>query len=299
MEDDFERFPLTGWFPGHMFKAGQKMEEALGLVDMAVELVDARAPFLTRNPDLRRILANKPFQLIANKADLASPAACRAWESHCGENGLTIHFQDSRRTANVRSLPAIWRKMVLDARQARGATRPLLRPVRVIIAGVPNIGKSTLVNHLGEKNRAQVGPKPGVTRTNQWIPIGNGVELLDTPGILWPKIRNKKHELLLGLLNILNDELLPPELLAEYLAWELERQSIPIKWDAYGLEGAPSDANQLLETIAKKRSFIKPGGKLDTERAAITFVKEFRDGKLGRITLEMPPVASAIPDGKS
>jgi len=289
MEDDFERFALTGWFPGHMFKAGKKMEEALSLVDMAVELVDARAPSLTRNPDLRRILSNKPFQLIANKADLASPAACRAWEKHCAENGLTIHFQDSRRTANVRNLPAVWRKMVLDARQARGATRPLLRPVRVIIAGVPNIGKSTLVNHLGEKNRAQVGPKPGVTRSNQWIPIGNGVELLDTPGILWPKIRNKKHELLLGLLNILNDELLPPELMAEYLAWELERQSIPINWNGYGLNGAPSDATELLEAIAKRRTFVKPGGKLDTERAAITFVKDFREGKLGRITLEMPP----------
>ena len=291
MEDDFERFPLTGWFPGHMFKAGKKMEEALGLVDMAVELVDARAPFLTRNPDLRRILANKPFQLIANKADLASPTACHAWEEYCMENGLAIHFQDSRRTANVRNLPALWRKMVLDARQKRGVTRPLLRPVRVIIAGVPNIGKSTLVNHLGEKNRAQVGPKPGVTRTNQWIPIGNGVELLDTPGILWPKVQNKKHELLLGVLNILNEELLPPELIAEYLAWELERQSFPIKWDAYGLAASPSDANELLESIAKKRSFIKPGGKLDTERAAITFVKDFRDGKIGRITLEMPPTA--------
>ncbi len=289
MEDDFERFPLTGWFPGHMFKAGKNMEAALGLVDMAVELVDARAPFLTRNPDLRRILANKPFQLLANKADLASPASCRAWKTYCESQGLTIHFQDSRRTANVKNLPAIWRKMVLDARQARGVTRPLLRPVRVIIAGVPNIGKSTLVNHLGDKNRAQVGPKPGVTRINQWIPIGNGVELLDTPGILWPKIKNKKHELLLGLLNILNDELLPPELTAEYLAWELERQSIPIQWDAYGLEGAPADATELLDAIAKKRSFIKPGGKLDHERAAITFVKDFRDGRLGRITLEQPP----------
>ena len=295
MEDYFERFPLTGWFPGHMFKAGKKMEEALGLVDMAVELVDARAPFLTRNPDLRRILANKPFQLIANKADLASPSACRAWGTYCEENGLPVFFQDSRRTANVKNLPALWRKMVLDARQARGVTRPLLRPVRVIIAGVPNIGKSTLVNHLGEKNRAQVGPKPGVTRNNQWIPIGNGVELLDTPGILWPKIQNKKHELLLGLLNILNEELLPPELIAEYLAWELERQSIPIKWDAYGMDAPPSDANELFEAIAKKRSFIKPGGKLDTERASITFVKDFREGKLGRITLEMPPADQPTP----
>ncbi|MBO4345202.1 MAG: 50S ribosome-binding GTPase, partial [Victivallales bacterium] len=175
MEDDFERYALTGWFPGHMFKAGKKMEEALALVDMAVELVDARAPFLTRNPNLRRILANKPFQLIANKSDLASPAACNAWKQYCTANGLPIHFQDSRRLANVKTLPALWRKMVLDARAARGVTRPLLRPVRVIIAGVPNIGKSTLVNHLGDRNRAQVGPKPGVTRSNQWIPIGNGV----------------------------------------------------------------------------------------------------------------------------
>ena len=290
MKDDFERYALTGWFPGHMFKAGKKMEEALGLIDMAVELVDARAPFQTRNPELRRMLSNKPVQLIANKADLASPSASKAWEGYCAGNDMTMLFLDSRRTANVKELPAIWRQMVLDGRKARGATRPLLRPVRIIIVGVPNIGKSTLVNHLGNRNRAQVGPKPGVTRSNQWIPLGNGVELLDTPGIIWPKIQNKKHELLLGLLNILNDELLPRELTAEYLAWELVRQEIPVKWQDYGLEGAPNDGPELLEAIARRRSFIKPGGVLDTERAAISFVKDFREGRLGRITLEMPPL---------
>lgn len=293
MIDDFERYALTGWFPGHMFKAGQQMSEALKLVDMAVELVDARAPFLTRNPQLRRILAGKPFQIIANKADLASPAACRAWEKYCVSNDLPIQFLEARNTGAVKSLPKLWRQIVLDARKARGATRPLLRPVRVIIAGVPNIGKSTLVNHIHEKNRAQVGPKPGVTRTNQWIPIDDGIELLDTPGILWPQIKNKKHELLLGLLNILNEELLPSELMAEYLAWELERKEITVKWNEYGLEKSPADGTELLEAIAKKRAFVKNGGKLDLDRAAKSFIKDFREKRLGRITLEMPPEEQA------
>ena len=181
----------------------------------------------------------------------------------------------------------------MDARATRGATRPLLRPVRVIIAGVPNVGKSTLVNHLFEKNRAQVGPKPGVTRTNQWIPLEDNVELLDTPGILWPKIKSKKHELLLALLGIFNEEVISRELIADYLAWSLETKGIPINWNDYGLKNAPETGDELLNAIATKRGFRRSGNQLDTERAAISFIKDFRDKKMGRITLELPPEALA------
>ena len=295
MQDNFEQYQLSGWFPGHMFKAGKQMSEALKLVDMAIELVDARAPLSTRNPALRRILDGKPFQIVANKADLASPAANRAWEQYCADNGLQIHFLDSRRTQNVKHLPQLWRQIVMDARAARGATRPLLRPIRVIIAGVPNVGKSTLVNHLFEKNRAQVGPKPGVTRTNQWIPLEGNIELLDTPGILWPRITSKKHELLLALLGIFNEEVISRELIADYLAWSLETKQIPINWSDYGLQNAPETGDELLNAIATKRGFRRPGNQLDTERAAIAFIKDFRDKKMGRISLELPPEVPASP----
>lgn len=290
MKDDFERYPLTGWFPGHMFKAGKQMEESLKLLDMAVELVDARAPISTRNPGLRKILANKPFQIVANKADLASPEACRAWQKYCDAQGLQIHFLDSRKTANVKHLPILWRNIVMESRKSRGATRPLLRPVRIIIAGVPNVGKSTLVNHLHEKNKAQVGPKPGVTRMNQWIPLENGIELLDTPGILWPKIENKKHELLLALLGILNEEVIPKELVAEYLAWKLQDLKVKVNWEEYGLAQCPELGDELLEAIAKKRRFLRQGNQPDTTRAAISFIRDFREKKLGRITLELPTI---------
>ena len=289
MTDDFERYPLTGWFPGHMFKAGRQMSEALQLVDMVVELVDARAPFFTRNPALRRLLAGKPFQILANKADLASPSASRAWQGYCESQGMPVHFLDSRKKGNIRHLPELWRKLVNEARRARGVTRPLLRPVRIMIAGVPNVGKSTLINHLLDKNKAQVGPKPGVTRTNQWVPLASGVEMLDTPGILWPKVTSKKHELLLALLGILNEDVIPRELVAEYLAWKLQQLGLAVKWGDYGLTEAPRDGDELLAAIAARRAFMRPGGVPDTERAAIAFVKDFRDGNFGRITLEMPP----------
>ena len=289
MKDEFETYQLSGWFPGHMFKAGKQISEALKLVDMAVELVDARAPFATRNPALRQILGGRPFQIVANKADLASPEATRKWEEYCANEGLQIHFLDSRRTQNVKHLPELWRRIVMEDRAARGVTRPLLRPIRIIIAGVPNVGKSTLVNHLLEKNRAQVGPKPGVTRTNQWIPLASNVELLDTPGILWPKIKSKKHELLLALLGIFNEEVISRELIADYLAWSLESNAIPMDWKAYGLDAPPETGDELLQAIAARRGFRRAGNQLDTERAAISFIKDFRDKKLGRITLELPP----------
>ena len=288
MKDDFNTYPLTGWFPGHMFKATRQMAEALKLIDLVVEIVDARAPLATRNPELRQNLASKPFLIVANKADLSSPSANHQWEAWAQSQGIRIHFLDSRRKANVTSLLKLWRQIVLDERAARGATRPLLRPVRILIAGVPNVGKSTLVNHLCDRSRAQVGPKPGVTRSNQWIPLQEGIELLDTPGILWPRIQEKKHELLLALLGIFKDELIPQELLASFLAWKLEDIDYPMKWETLGLPSAPETEEQLLQAIAKKRNFIKAGAQPDTERAAISFIKDFRDGKLGRISFEKP-----------
>ncbi|MDD3953699.1 MAG: ribosome biogenesis GTPase YlqF [Lentisphaeria bacterium] len=288
--NDLNSYPLTGWFPGHMLKAGRQMQEALKLIDLLVELVDARAPLSTRNPELLQKLGSKPALLVASKADLASPLLSRRWESWFATQGERVFFLDAHKIANVRGLVQLWKNIVLEERTARGATRPLLRPVRIMILGIPNIGKSTLVNRLHEKKKALVGPKPGVTRQNQWIPIADGVELLDTPGVLWPRIENKCHELLLTLLGNIKDEIVGSQLIAQYLC---------LKFQELGMQNAlsslippeicNSDPEEILTAFAQHRNFLLPGGVPDRERAANALIREFRDGRLGRFSLEAPP----------
>jgi len=288
--EDLNQYPLTGWFPGHMLKAGRQMHEALKLIDLLVELVDARAPLSTRNPELlRKLGGSKPALLVASKADLASAVISKDWQSWFTEQGERVFFLDAYKIANVRGLIQLWKKIVLEERAARGATRPLLRPIRIMILGIPNIGKSTLVNRLHEKKRALVGPKPGVTRQNQWIPLEDGVELLDTPGVIWPSIKNKCHELLLTLLGNIKDEIVGTYLVAQYLCLQLQESG---KADALaGLVGSNidgSDPEATLAALAQRRNFLLPGGVPDLERAAIALIKEFRDGRLGRVSLETP-----------
>lgn len=284
--DDLNTYPMTGWFPGHMLKAGREMREALKLVDLVVELTDARAPSLTRNPALRENLGDKPFLLVANKADLAEPAQCKKWEEFMSSQGIRSFFLDSQRLKNPRSLSELWRNIILEERARRGATRPLLRPVRIMIVGIPNIGKSTLVNRMHEKNKAQMGPKPGVTRHNQWIKLVNDVELLDTPGVLWPRIQNKCHELLLTLLGNIKDELTPPVMLAQFLLLQISRLGRRDCLTVLDLNEYPEDPDDLLLALAKRRNMLAGGGTPDLDRAAKTLIKEFRDGKLGRFTFE-------------
>lgn len=288
IRDDFSQYPLTGWYPGHMLKAGRQMQEALKLVDLVVELIDARAPLSSRNPDLRSILSNRPFLLLANKADLANPVASRAWSAYFARQGERVQFFDARKTASVRRLTELWRQLVQQMRMERGATRALTRPARVMISGIPNIGKSTLVNHLLARNKAQVGPKPGVTRQNQWVSISNDLELLDTPGILWPRIENKRHELMLALIGSLKEELIPPTLLAEFLWSELRRTAAAVKWELLGLTACPESITALLDALAARRGLLLPGGVPDYDRAAVAFLKDYRLGRLGRFTFEMP-----------
>lgn len=288
MQDDFSKYPLTGWYPGHMLKAGRQMQDALKLVDLVVELIDARSPLSSRNPDLRSILTNRPFLMLANKADLADPRASRAWSAYFSRQGERIYFLDARQTANVRKLTEIWREAVLQMRAERGATRALTRPARIMIAGIPNIGKSTLVNHLAARNKAKVGPKPGVTRQNQWLSLSNDVELLDTPGILWPHIEEKRHELMLALIGSLKEELIAPTLLAEFLWSELRRLQATVHWDVLGLTAFPESITALLDALAARRGLLMPGGFPDHDRAAVAFLKDYRQGRLGRFTFELP-----------
>lgn len=285
---DFNIYPLTGWYPGHMLKAGRKMREALKLVDLLVELVDARAPLATRNPWLQTLQLDRPHLLVANKADLADSRCSSAWEQWFKQRQKQIYFLDSRRIANVQALVQLWKQTVLEERKARGATRPLLRPVRIMIVGVPNIGKSTLVNRLHEKKRALVGPKPGVTLQNQWIPLRGGVELLDTPGVLWPSISDKCHELLLTVLGNIKDEVVGINMVAEYLILKLRETAASDPFVKLDLPESPALPTEFLAVLALRRGLLLPGGLPDCERAAVALLKEFRNGRLGRYTLQSP-----------
>ncbi len=297
MATPFDQIPLSGWFPGHMVSARKQMESALKLVDLVVELVDARAPFSTRNPRWESGLNNRPLMLLANKVDLASAEGTHAWKQWFRSQGVPIQFIAASNLRQIRPLPELWRRVVEEERQRRGATRRLVRPVRVMISGVPNVGKSTLVNHLLERSKAQVGPIPGVTRQTQWIPLQGGVELLDTPGILWPDIKTKTHELLLGLLNIMSEDVLSAQMLCTYLVWCWRRSDYPVDWARLGCEKPPRQPTEFLENFARARGFLRQGGVYDVERAAVTVLREFRSGAFGKITLEMPPVVQKSENG--
>lgn len=287
---EFNRLPLTGWYPGHMLKAGREMQDVLRLVDLVVELVDARAPAASRNPRFRELLQSRPAVIVANKVDLADLAASERWQQYLEARGERVILMDAQHVAEPTRVVAAWKRIAAEERRRRGATTALTRPVRLMIAGVPNVGKSTLVNGLFEGRRAQVGPKPGVTRQNQWVPLREGVELLDTPGVLWPRIRDKEHELRLGLLGCIRDEVLGAELLAEFLWVELSRQPAgAVTWQLYDQTAPPPTFEAFMAAVARRRGLLRSGGRVDPERTATAVLKDFRDGRLGRITLERAP----------
>ncbi len=282
--------PRSLWYPGHMFKAEQAMKQSLSLVDIVVVLVDARAPFSTRNPRLENRLIQRPRTLVANKADLANRVVSQRWKQWFQERGEEADFLDASRLRNPESLVRRWRDFALEERRKRGATRPMLRPVRMMIVGIPNIGKSTLVNRLKAKNVAKVADRPGVTRSNQWVTLAGGeVELLDTPGVLWPSLRDKAQELLLTALGNIPDGETDPVITASFL---LERlQTLPVRdpLKKLGLPQIPSSAQEILEAYAKKRGMLMTGGVPCVSKAAVTLLKEFRNGQMGYFTLENPP----------
>ena len=288
MIEEFNSQPLTGWYPGHMLKAGRKIKENLKLIDLAVEMLDARLPQSSINPNFKSMLSGKPSFMLLNKSDLADPAITAEWKEWFLDNGYNVAVIDARSGHNVHKLPTIWKRLIDTARKKSGAKYKLMRPPRILIAGIPNIGKSTLVNRLASKKRAAVGPRPGVTRNNQWLKLKGGMELMDTPGVFWPKITNKCHELKLAAGHNMNDKLVGLDLICKYLLWQFKEQPEKIKWQLYGLDQEPENIDIFLGAIAKKRGLLLPGGELDIPRCAFTCLKDFRDGKLGRISLERP-----------
>ena len=276
------------WYPGHMTKAKRAMKEDVKLVDLVIELVDARAPLASRNPDIDSLAAGKGRVILLNKADLASEKANAAWIAYFEEQGFQVMKIDARAKATLKQLNSLIQEACREKIERDRRRGILNRPVRAMVVGIPNVGKSTFINSFAGKAAAKTGNKPGVTKGNQWIRLNKQVELLDTPGILWPKFEDQRVGLLLAFLGSINDEILEKDELASELADYLRNITPGLLKERYGIEEDGKKPYELLDEIAAARACLTKGGVNDLTKAARLLLDEFRGGKLGRITLEMP-----------
>ena len=267
------------WFPGHMKKAERMMQDSLKLVDVVCEVVDARIPYASRNPDLDEIIAGrKPRLLILNRADQADPAVTALWKAHYKENYTPFLECDARSGRGVKNFSAVLRTV----RDKNG-------PLRAMVVGVPNVGKSTFINKVSGRKTAAASDRPGVTRGKQWITVDNTLELLDTPGILWPKFDDQVVGERLAFTGAVKDDVLDTEDLAAKLLITLRDHYPTVIQERYKIETDPDKQGwELLEDCARKRGFLMARGEVNTERMAAVLLDEFRGGKLGRISLERP-----------
>lgn len=279
------------WFPGHMAKTRRLMEKHLKLVDIVVELTDARIPQSSRNPELDKLIGQKPRLLLLNKADSADESVTQQWLAWYRQRGVVALATDCRSGKGLnRFLPTI--REVLAEKIARWDAAGMTgRTVRLMIVGIPNVGKSSLINRLAGSRRAKVEDRPGVTRGKQWVTLEQGYELLDMPGVLWPKFEDKLVGERLAFTGAVKDDILDVEHLAVRLLEVLQQPYAPLLAQRYKLEESKVrelESYQLLEEIGRKRGMLISGGEVNTERAAIMVVDEFRSGALGRISLEAP-----------
>ena len=278
------------WYPGHMTKTRRQMEADLKHVDIVVEIVDARVPISSRNPDIDAICGNKPRVIMLNRADQADPQLTRAWADYFNKTlGIPAAAADSRAGTGVSQMAALARSALKEQIARWKEKGQVGRPIRAMVVGVPNVGKSTFINKAAKRKSAKTGDRPGVTRGKQWVSVDSGLELLDTPGILWPKFEDETTGLHLAFTGAVKDEVTDLEGLACALL-ELLRdrypQAVKERYKVAELEGR--QGWELLEDCAKNRGMRISGGEVDTERMAKLLLDEFRGGKLGRFTLEAP-----------
>lgn len=279
------------WFPGHMTKTKRQIQTSLKLVDSVAEILDARIPLSSKNPDLQKLIQNKPKVVLLNKCDMANQTATSIWIDYYASQGITAIAVDCKSGKGLNKFaPAV--NNVLSERRERLKAKGMVNPMlRIMIVGIPNVGKSSFINRVAKQNRAKVEDRPGVTRGNQWYSIAKNIEMLDTPGVLWPKFDDKIVGERLAFTGAVKDQILDTELLAVRLL-DFLRSLKPADFIArFKLEDIDLDAidsYELLNVIGKKRGMLISGGEINTERAAIMLLDEFRSGKLGRITLEMP-----------
>lgn len=275
------------WYPGHMTKARRMMQENIKLIDLIIELVDARIPQSSRNPDIDELGKNKARLILLNKADLAEDAKNDEWVEYFRKQGYSAVKVNSKKGGGIKSIQSVIQEACREKMERDRKRGILNRPVRAMVVGIPNVGKSTFINALAGKACAKTGNKPGVTRGKQWIRLNKNVELLDTPGILWPKFEDQEVGMKLAFIGSIKDEILQAEELAAELAGFLNKFYPGILEKKYSVEYT-DDAYQCLRNIAESRHCLVRGSELDTEKAASILLDDFRNGRLGRVTLETP-----------
>ncbi|MGN8799928.1 ribosome biogenesis GTPase YlqF [Candidatus Merdisoma sp. HCP28S3_D10] len=275
------------WYPGHMTKARRMMQENIKLVDLVIELVDARVPLSSRNPDIDDLGRNKARLLLLNKSDLADEAANEAWSAYFRAKGFQVVKLNSRSGAGFKSVNAAVQEACKEKIERDRRRGILNRPVRAMVAGIPNVGKSTFINSFAGKACTKTGNKPGVTKGAQWVRLNKQVELLDTPGILWPKFEDQEVGIKLAMIGSIKEEILNIEELSMELLKLLKARYSGTLVERYGADEALGEV-ELLGEIAKRRGCLQKGGEPDLTKAAVILLEDFRSGKLGRITLELP-----------
>lgn len=277
------------WFPGHMTKAQRMIEDSIKQVDAVCEILDARIPRSSRNPDIDRLAAGKPRLIILNRIDLADPEITSQWRRYFERQGIRIMETDAKSGKGVNNFVPALKELLKDKLADYAAKGQKNRPLKVMILGIPNVGKSTFINKAARRKAAIAGDKPGVTRGKQWITIDQSLCLLDTPGILWPKFDSQEVGEMLSITNAIKADVLDKETLAANFMLRLRDMYPDALRERYKIEPEP-DMNgfELLEAAAKKRGFLVSKGEYDIERMANTLLGEYHDGKLGRISLEKP-----------
>ena len=275
------------WYPGHMTKARRMMQEDIKLVDLVIELIDARIPLSSRNPDIDELARGKSRLILLNKSDLADAAMNKKWQEYFAKNNITTLVIDSKARAGFGPINSAIEKVCADKIERDRKKGIIGRPVRAMVVGIPNVGKSTFINSLCKKASTKTGNKPGVTKGKQWIKLSKGVDLLDTPGILWPRFENEQTGLNLAFIGSINDEILDETELAINLIDRIKSSYPGALYNRYGCDES-SVTTVILEETAIKRGCLKKGNEPDFAKAAHIILDDFRSGKLGHITLEDP-----------
>ena len=287
-ENSFEKLNIQ-WFPGHMTKAQRMIEENIKLVDAVCEVLDARIPRSSRNPDIDRLAAGKPRLVILNRCDLADPAITKEWTEYFRSQGLSVLETDARSGKGVSGFSSAVRELLSDKLAEYERKGQSGRGLKVMVLGIPNVGKSTFINKVAGRKAAAAGDKPGVTRGRQWISIDRSLDLLDTPGILWPKFDSQEVGEMLAVTNAIKSDVIDRETLAANFMLRLREMYPDAIAARYGIDPSGEENGfELLEQAAKRRGFLVSKGEYDIERMANTLLDEYHSGKLGRLSLERP-----------
>lgn len=285
------------WYPGHMSKAKRQMQEDLKIIDAVIEILDARIPYSSKNPDIDRMAKGKSRIIILNKADLADRQKTEKWKKYYESKGFFVNVVNSKTGAGIKSTIAVIQSACAEKREKDAKKGIQNRPIRAMVAGIPNCGKSTFINALAGKNCTKTGNKPGVTKGKQWIRLNKDVELLDTPGILWPKFEDQSIGMKIAFIGSINDEILYPEELCYELVKVLVKEYPGVINKRYGSDAEGNikedlekmqDANEMIARIAVLRACLKKGAEPDIEKISKLMINDFRSTKLGQITLENP-----------